>query len=58
MQVHVYDESGNLIKTLEQFQLAGSRDFGNDREFLQVNPNTRTGYVATGFGNEIAIFKY
>jgi hypothetical protein len=58
MQVHVYDESGNLIKTMEQFQLAGSRDFGNDREFLQVNPNTRTGYVATGFGNEIAIFKY
>ena len=57
-QVLVYDESGNLVNTLENFSIALNSDFGNDREFLQVNPATRTAYLAAGTGNQIAVFKY
>lgn len=44
-QIHVYDENGNMIESLRNFQ------FGPGGATIALNPNTRTGYVlAAGLG--------
>ncbi len=44
-QIHVYDENGNLVESLRNFQL------GPGGATIALNPTTRTGYVlAAGLG--------
>jgi hypothetical protein len=38
-QIHVYDESGNLVESLRNFM------FGPGGAYIALNPNTRTGFV-------------
>jgi hypothetical protein len=55
--VLVYDESGNLLKTLERFQLNGVYlQFRYDN--LQLNPSRHTGYFFGPASQELEPFSY
>lgn len=56
-QVAVYDESGNLVKELKTISLINMR-LAVQTNWLQVNPNTREGYVVGPGGSQLIPFAY
>jgi hypothetical protein len=56
-EVLVYDENGNLLKAVERFSLWGTFVPVQDNN-LQLNPNTRSGYLIGPGQQQLIPFKY